>query len=53
MENNIDTLKKNKETLIDASREVDIETDLEKTEYTLLSPNQTAGPNHYRNVANI
>jgi hypothetical protein len=34
---NIDTIKKNRGTLIDASREAGLEIDLEKTKYTLLS----------------
>jgi hypothetical protein len=32
---NMDTIKKNKETLIDASREVGPEINVEKTKYTL------------------
>jgi hypothetical protein len=34
---NIDTIKRNTETLIDASKEVDLEINVEKTKYMLLS----------------
>jgi hypothetical protein len=34
---NIDTVKKNTETLIDASKEVGVEINVEKTKYMLLS----------------
>jgi hypothetical protein len=34
---NIDTVKKNTETLIDASKEVGLEINVEKTKYMLLS----------------
>jgi hypothetical protein len=43
---NIDTTKKNIETLIDASKEVGLEVNAEKTKYTLLSRRQNAGQNH-------
>jgi hypothetical protein len=33
---NIDTIKKNMETLIDASKEVGLETNIEKTKYMLV-----------------
>jgi hypothetical protein len=42
---NIDTIKKNKETLIDASKEVGLEGNAEKPKYTLLSHHQSAGLN--------
>jgi hypothetical protein len=42
---NIDTTKKNTETLIDASKEVGLEMNVEKTKYTLLSHHQNAGQN--------
>jgi hypothetical protein len=42
---NIDTKKKNKETLIDASKEVDLEINTEKTKYMLLAHHQSAGQN--------
>jgi hypothetical protein len=45
---NIDTIKKNTETLIGAGKEVGLEANAEKTKYTsmLLSCRQNAGQNH-------
>jgi hypothetical protein len=43
---NIDTIKKNTETLIDASKDVGLEVNAEKTMYMLLSRHQNAGQNH-------
>jgi hypothetical protein len=40
---NVDTVKKNKETLIDASKEVGIEINEEKTKYMLVSRHQNVG----------
>jgi hypothetical protein len=42
---NIDTIKKNRETLIDASKEVDLEINVEKTKYMFLSRHQNVGQN--------
>jgi hypothetical protein len=42
----MDTIKKNTETLIDASKEVSLEVNTEKTKYMLLSRHQNAGQNH-------
>jgi hypothetical protein len=42
---NIDTTNKNKETLIDASMEVGLEVNIEKTKYMLVSRDQNAGQN--------
>jgi hypothetical protein len=50
--NNIDTIKKATETLIDASEEVGLEIIAEKTKYMLLSHHQHAGPNHDIIIAN-
>jgi hypothetical protein len=43
---NIDTIKTNTETLIDISKEVRLELNVEKTKYMLLSCHQNAGQNH-------
>jgi hypothetical protein len=50
---NIDTIKKNTETLIDASKEVGLETNLEKTKYMLLSHHQNVDRNRDIKIANI
>jgi sorting nexin-29 len=42
---NINTIKKNKGTLIDAGKEVGLEINVEKTKYMLLSRNQYLGKN--------
>jgi hypothetical protein len=49
---NIDTIKKNKETLIDASKEVGLEINVEKTKYMLLSRHQDVGQNRDIRIAN-
>jgi hypothetical protein len=43
---NIDTIKKNTETLIDVSKEVGLEVNTEKAKDLLLSRYQYAGKNH-------
>jgi hypothetical protein len=43
---NIGTIQKNTEILIDASEEVDIEVNVEKNQYMLMSRHQNAGKNH-------
>jgi hypothetical protein len=43
---NIDTIKKNTQTLIDASMDVGLEVNTEKTKYMLLSRHQNARQNH-------
>jgi hypothetical protein len=48
MGDNIGTIKKNTETVIDASKEVGLEVNTEKTKYMLLSRHQNAG--QYYNV---
>jgi hypothetical protein len=42
---NIDTIKKNAEALLDASKEVGLEVNLEKTKYMLMSRGQKIGQN--------
>jgi hypothetical protein len=49
---NIDTIKRNTQTLIDASKEVDLEVNTDKTEYILLSRHQNAGQNHDIKIGN-
>jgi hypothetical protein len=49
---NIDIIKKNTETLVDASKEVGVEVNTEKTKYMLMSRHQNAGQNHYIKIAN-
>jgi hypothetical protein len=48
---NIDTIK-NIETLIDASKEVGLEINVERTKYMLLSPHQNVGQNQDIKIAN-
>jgi hypothetical protein len=47
---NIDTIKKNTETVIDASKEVGLEV---KTNYMLLSRHQNAGQNRDIKIADV
>jgi hypothetical protein len=49
---NIDIIKKNTETLIDASKEVGLEINVEKTKYMLLSRHQNVGRNWDIKIAN-
>jgi hypothetical protein len=49
---NIDTIKKNTQTLIVASKEVGLEVNTEETKYMLLSHYQNAGQSHAINKAN-
>jgi hypothetical protein len=51
-DDNIDTTKKNTQTLTDASKEVGLEVNTEKTKYMLLSRDQNAGQNHDIKIAN-
>jgi hypothetical protein len=48
----IDTTKENTETLIDASKEVGLEINIEKTKYMLLSRRQNLGQNRDIKLAN-
>jgi hypothetical protein len=47
---NVGTIKKNTETLINISKEVGLEVNTEKTKYMLLSLRQNAGRNHVKNI---
>jgi retron-type reverse transcriptase len=49
---NIDTVKKNTETLIDASKEVGLEINAEKTKYMLISRHQNVGQNRDIKIEN-
>jgi hypothetical protein len=48
---NIDTIEKNTETLIDASKEVGLEINVEETKYMLLSCHQNIGQNRDIKIA--
>jgi hypothetical protein len=49
---NIDTVKKNTDNLIDASKEVGLEINVEKTKYMLLSCHQNVGQNRDKRIEN-
>jgi hypothetical protein len=49
---NIDTIIRNRETLIDVIKEVGLEVNVEKTKYMLLSRHKNAGKNRYIMIAN-
>jgi hypothetical protein len=49
---NIDTIKKNTETLIDATTDVGLEINVEETRYMLLSREQNVGQNRDMKIAN-
>jgi hypothetical protein len=49
---NIDTIKENTETVIDASEEVGLEINVDKTKYMLLSRHQNVGQNPDIKIAN-
>jgi hypothetical protein len=49
---NIDTIKKNTEIVIDASKEVCLEINVERTKYMLLSHHQNVGQNRNIKIAN-
>jgi hypothetical protein len=52
LRDNIDTIKKNTETFIDASKEVGLEMNVERTKYMLLSRHQNVGENRVIKIAN-
>jgi ABC-type siderophore export system fused ATPase/permease subunit len=49
---NTDTIKKTIETLIDASKEVGLEVNTEKTKFMFPSRHQGSGQNHDKNIVN-
>jgi hypothetical protein len=48
----VGTIRKSAETLIDASREIGLEINVEKTKYMLLARHQNAGQNWEIKIAN-
>jgi hypothetical protein len=50
---NIDTTNKKTRTLINDSKEVGLEVNIEKTMYMLMSPDQNAGQNREIKIGNI
>jgi hypothetical protein len=52
LEVNMDTIKKNTETLIDASKEVGLEINIEKTKYMLLPHQHNVGQKRDIKMAN-
>jgi hypothetical protein len=48
---NIDTIKKNTEILIDTSKQVGLEINIDKTKYMLLSRHQNVGQNRDIKIA--
>jgi hypothetical protein len=50
--NDIDTINKNTQTLTDASKEVGLEVNVEKTKYMLVSRDQNAGQNRDIKIGN-
>jgi hypothetical protein len=49
---NIDTINKNTDTLIDASKEVGLDVNVEKTKYMLVSWDQNGGQNRDIKIGN-
>jgi hypothetical protein len=49
---NMDTIQKNTEALLDTSKEVGLEVNLEKTKYMLMSHCKKAGQKHSIKIAN-
>jgi hypothetical protein len=52
LEDNIDIINKNTESLIDASKEVGLEVNVEKTKYMLVSRDQNAGQTREIKIGN-
>jgi hypothetical protein len=49
---NIDTISKNTQTLIDASKEVGLDVNVEKMKYMMVSRDQNAGQNREIKIGN-
>jgi retron-type reverse transcriptase len=52
LDNSINTIKKNRETLSEASRDVGLEINAEKTKYMIMSRHQNLGQNQNIRIAN-
>jgi hypothetical protein len=52
LDDNVDTIKKNTEALISASKEFGLKVNTEKTKYKFLSGHQNAGQNHDIKIVN-
>jgi len=50
---NLNTIKKNTETLLDPSKEIDLEVYTEKTKYMVMSHHQNTGQNHNVNSSKM
>jgi hypothetical protein len=51
LEDNIDAIKKSTETLIDASKEVGLDVNIQKTKYMLVSRHENVGQNRDIKIA--
>jgi hypothetical protein len=49
---NVNTTKENPETLLEASRDIDLEINAEKTKYMIMSRHQNSGQNQNIRIAN-
>jgi hypothetical protein len=52
MGGSIYTLRKNKEALVVASKEIGLEVNVDKTKYMIMSRDQNVGRSHYINIDN-
>jgi hypothetical protein len=48
----INTIKENTESLLEASRDIDLEMNAEKTKYMIMSPHPNSGLNQNIRIAN-